>query len=129
MARVTIEDCIPYVRNRFELVLVAVQRSKELNYGAPSLLSDVKIKKEKDAVVALREIATGKLNIENMRNLIKKALATKGGNIGVKSEDINKVEQKAMEGIKLLEDGISHLPKKEQIYQDEEVIEEEDVDL
>lgn len=129
MARVTIEDCIPYVRNRFELVLVAVQRSKELNYGAPSLLSDVKIRKEKDAVVALREIATGKLNIENMRNSIKKALATKGGNIGVKSEDINKVEQEAMEGIKLLEDGISHLPKKEQIYQDEEVIEEEDGDL
>jgi len=55
MARITVEDCNKFVQNRFELILVAAQRGKELNHGAVALIDNVK--KDKEAIVALREIA------------------------------------------------------------------------
>ncbi len=54
MARVTVEDCIDKVANRFELVLVASQRTKAVNSGMPIT---VERDNDKDPVVALREIA------------------------------------------------------------------------
>jgi len=54
MARVTVEDCVEKVPNRFELVMVAAQRSREISAGAePRLDRD----NDKNPVVALREIA------------------------------------------------------------------------
>jgi DNA-directed RNA polymerase subunit omega len=54
MARVTVEDCVEKVPNRFELVMVAAQRSREISAGAePRLERD----NDKNPVVALREIA------------------------------------------------------------------------
>ena len=59
MARITVEDCLNNVDNRFELVLLATKRARELERGA-----DPKVKWENDkpTVVALREIAEGLLN-------------------------------------------------------------------
>jgi len=55
MARVTVEDCIKHVPNRFDLVLVAANRARKLDRGeAESVLS---IDNDKHTVVALREIA------------------------------------------------------------------------
>ena len=56
MARITVEDCLHNVRNRFELVLVASKRARQLDHGA-----DPKVPWENDktTVVALREIAQG----------------------------------------------------------------------
>ena len=54
MARVTIEDCINKVPNRFELVILATQRARELSRGSPPM---VKPENDKNAVVALRELA------------------------------------------------------------------------
>lgn len=54
MARVTVEDCIDKVANRFELVLIAAQRTKAVNSGAPIT---VERDNDKDPVIALREIA------------------------------------------------------------------------
>ena len=64
MARVTIEDCISKVENRFELVLLAAQRSNDINSGA-----HITIEKSKDKypVIALREIALGNVKIEVLR--------------------------------------------------------------
>ena len=59
MARVTIEDCLKHVENRFELVHLAAKRVRQLYKGAPVLLSE-KVK-NKEIVVALREIAAGKI--------------------------------------------------------------------
>lgn len=59
MARVTIEDCLKHVENRFELVHLAAKRVRQLYKGAPVLLTD-KVK-NKEIVVALREIAAGKI--------------------------------------------------------------------
>jgi DNA-directed RNA polymerase subunit omega len=58
MARVTVEDCVQKVPNRFELVMVAAQRSREISAGAePRLDRD----NDKNPVVALREIADEKV--------------------------------------------------------------------
>lgn len=54
MARVTVEDCLDYVDNRFELVLVATKRARQLANGKDAL---VPLENDKPTVVALREIA------------------------------------------------------------------------
>ena len=54
MARVTVEDCILHVPNRFELVLLASQRAKQISSGNPLTIDR---DNDKDSVVSLREIA------------------------------------------------------------------------
>lgn len=60
MARVTIEDCLPKVPSRFALTILAAKRSRQLGAGARPLVQA----KNKPSVVALREIATGKVRFE-----------------------------------------------------------------
>jgi DNA-directed RNA polymerase subunit omega len=60
MARITVEDCLEHSRNRFELVLLAARRAKQLLKGArPLVESD-----NKETVTALREIAAAKVRLE-----------------------------------------------------------------
>lgn len=59
MARITIEDCLEKVPNRFELVHLAIKRTKQLLEGAKPLIENKD--KNKEVVVALREIAAGKI--------------------------------------------------------------------
>ena len=69
MARVTVEDCILLVPNRFDLVLMAGARAREIASGA---VLHVDRDRDKNPVVALREIAEEKLSIPTMQeNLIK----------------------------------------------------------
>lgn len=56
MARTTVEDCLENVENRFELVLVASKRAREIALGADAM---VEIDNDKPTVLALREIAEG----------------------------------------------------------------------
>jgi DNA-directed RNA polymerase subunit omega len=56
MARITVEDCLEHVDNRFQLVLVATKRARQLSDGAEPL---VEIENDKHTVIALREIAAG----------------------------------------------------------------------
>lgn len=64
MARVTVEDCMKKISNRFELVNLSVQRVKEIIKGAPlSIDRD----NDKNPVVALREIAQGQIDPERLR--------------------------------------------------------------
>ncbi len=58
MARVTVEDCLENVENRFQLVLVAARRARQLSRGAEP---QVPWENDKPTVVALREIAEGKI--------------------------------------------------------------------
>ena len=58
MARVTVEDCVDKVPNRFDLVLLAAHRARVLSSGAPLL---VERDNDKNPVVSLREIADGEL--------------------------------------------------------------------
>ena len=61
MARVTVEDCLPAVKNRFDLVRVASRRARKLALGATPLLE---AENDKPTVIALREIAAGLINQE-----------------------------------------------------------------
>jgi DNA-directed RNA polymerase subunit omega len=58
MARVTVEDCVDKITNRFDLVLVAAQRARQISAGAPLL---VERDNDKNGVVSLREIAEEKI--------------------------------------------------------------------
>jgi DNA-directed RNA polymerase subunit omega len=60
MARITVEDCLNKVPNRFELVLVGARRSKMLLKGARPLVDS----DNKEVVTALREIAAGEVTLE-----------------------------------------------------------------
>jgi DNA-directed RNA polymerase subunit omega len=57
MARLTVEDCLPFVENRFELVLIAAKRARKLSLSGEEPLVDWD--NDKPTVVALREIAAG----------------------------------------------------------------------
>jgi len=59
MARLTVEDCLPHVDNRFHLVLVAAKRARQIAMGSEAL---VEIENDKPTVLALREIAEGLVN-------------------------------------------------------------------
>jgi DNA-directed RNA polymerase subunit omega len=64
MARVTVEDCVDKVPNRFELVMLAAHRARELSTGAPLTVDR---DNDKNPVVALREIADETLTANKLR--------------------------------------------------------------
>jgi DNA-directed RNA polymerase subunit omega len=61
MARVTVDDALKLIGNRFELTLAATYRARQIAQGAPSL---VEAGRDKPTVVALREVALGKVGKE-----------------------------------------------------------------
>lgn len=63
MARITVEDCVLKVPNRFELVLLAAQRAREISSGAPL---SVERDNDKNPVVSLREIADATVKIDDL---------------------------------------------------------------
>ena len=67
MARVTVEDCIDKMPNRFELVLVTANRARDLRGGSAIT---VERENDKDAVVALREIAEKTISANDMREML-----------------------------------------------------------
>ncbi|MEK8015573.1 MAG: DNA-directed RNA polymerase subunit omega [Candidatus Parabeggiatoa sp.] len=66
MARLTVEDCLNRIGNRFELVLLASKRARQLAMGAAPL---VPMENDKPTVLALREIAEGKITLDNFEKL------------------------------------------------------------
>lgn len=65
MARITNSDTLPFVESRYELGMLASQRVRDLNGGAEPVVDK---EDDKLTVVALREIATGRVDIENLRH-------------------------------------------------------------
>jgi DNA-directed RNA polymerase subunit omega len=61
VARITIEDCLARIPNRFELTLAATNRARQITAGAAPLLD---ADRDKPTVIALRELAAGKIGIE-----------------------------------------------------------------
>ena len=64
MARVTVEDCLEKVENRFVLVHLAAERARQLRKGAVPLND----RKNKEVVLSLREIASGDITQDNLKN-------------------------------------------------------------
>ena len=61
MARITIEDCLIKIPNRFELTLAATNRARQISAGSQPLVDG---NRDKPTVIALREVAAGKVGIE-----------------------------------------------------------------
>jgi DNA-directed RNA polymerase subunit omega len=67
MARVTVEDCVLKIPNRFDLVMLSAQRAREIAAGGPLT---VERDNDKNPVVALREIAESSVDIDNLRQAL-----------------------------------------------------------
>ena len=63
MARITVEDCLETIDNRFELVLTATKRARQIGHGADPMIPE---ENDKPTVIALREIAEGHINTEKV---------------------------------------------------------------
>lgn len=97
MARVTVEDCIEKVPNRFDLVLIAAGRAKALGAGVtPTLPRD----NDKNTVVALREIEEGTIDLDGVKDGIIIGMQKYVGaqESPVDAEEIKEVEAEIMGG-------------------------------
>lgn len=81
MARITVEDCVTVVQNRFELCLVASSRAKSILSGAATSLD----RKEKPAVISLREIADGLVDVEGIKKNIVRSIKNRGSAESIQS--------------------------------------------
>ena len=63
MARITVEDCLEKIDNQYDLVLLAKERTAQLNSGSPMLVEE---DNDKKTIIALREIGDGKLEIKEL---------------------------------------------------------------
>ncbi len=75
MARITVEDCIERVSNRFELVLLATKRARQITLGSTPL---VEVENDKPTVIALREIAAGKIDAATLNDMVEEPLEEEG---------------------------------------------------
>ena len=64
MARITVEDCVERVPSRFELVMLAAQRARDISAGSPLTMDR---DNDKNPVVALREIADATIDLDHLR--------------------------------------------------------------
>ncbi len=74
MARITVEDCVTVVPNRFELCLVASNRAKSILSGANTSFD----RKEKPAVISLREIGENIVNVDAIKQNIVSSIKNRG---------------------------------------------------
>jgi DNA-directed RNA polymerase subunit omega len=70
MARITVEDCLKKIDNQYDLVLLAKERTVQLNAGSPMLVEE---DNDKRTIISLREIGDGKVNVKDLEeNAIKR---------------------------------------------------------
>ena len=118
MARITVEDCLRKVPSRFELVHLAAQRVRQIREGSEYLVISPK---NEDIVVALREIAAGKITMENMERAGK---SLRGSDIDMlPEEDLAALAgDLAEEGIDLDEtvDDLEETDEDDDVYDEDE---------
>jgi len=71
MARITVEGCLNHVDNRFNLVLLASKRARQIANGAIPLVA---AENDKPTLIALREIEAGKITPDNIEKIAKKLM-------------------------------------------------------
>lgn len=69
MARITVEDCLEVIPNRFELIILAAKRARQLHAGVEPLLENVEL--DKPTVLALREIAARQISAAQIEQIDK----------------------------------------------------------
>ncbi len=114
MARVTVEDCINKVPNRFKLVLMAAKRARDIERGAkPSVVRD----NDKSTVLALREIAEDAVSLENLEELTRQSIINNEAELSYEQDQ----EEERLKNINEEEIGDEDL-------NDDEFLEEDDDD-
>ena len=89
MARVTVEDCIEKIPNRFDLVIAAAQRSREISNGMPI---EIDRDNDKNPVVSLREIACDAVDAESLHERFIRSMQK-----NIINEDKNSEEELSLE--------------------------------
>ncbi|AKQ41374.1 DNA-directed RNA polymerase subunit omega [Aurantiacibacter atlanticus] len=92
MARVTVEDCVDKVSNRFDLVLLAAQRAREISGGAEITLDR---DRDKNPVVALREIAEQTVKPKQLQESLVQSLQTILPDEEDEADDVGSLSQSA----------------------------------
>ena len=107
MARVTVEDCIKIVESRFELILLASERARTLSKGAQPLLER---DRDKNPVVALREIAEKVLDLEETKAGLVKGLQKYHEEVLTEPNDVD-VKEDVSEKVDLNDEVIQDMEK------------------
>lgn len=91
MARITVEDCLEHIENRFDLVLLAARRARQIAQGADPLVAP---ENDKPTVIALREIAENLVSSESMDEMEAQAEIEK---IATDDDLIRQIAQASLE--------------------------------
>ena len=111
MARITVEDCLEKVDNQYDLVLLAKERTAQLNSGAPMLVPE---DNDKRTIISLREIGDGKVSTEELEKSAVTRLR-KEPDESVEKEEIEEEENDEFENLykgQVSKSGVAILPSK-----------------
>jgi DNA-directed RNA polymerase subunit omega len=119
MARVTVEDCVLKVPNRFELVLLAAQRARDIAAGAPLTLEK---DNDKNPVIALREIADETVGLDHLQNAVVRGMQK------TVEVDEPEEEERVIEGAEAIWPGDAPAAAADDAGADEQGLEEEELE-
>ena len=111
MARITVEDCLEKVDNQYDLVLLAKERTVQLNAGSPMLVDE---NNDKKTIISLREIGNGKINIDEIEESAIKRLRREPD----EQEELEEIEEETNDDFENLykgqvsKSGVAILPSK-----------------
>ena len=111
MSRITVEDCMTKLDNQYDLVLLAKERTAQLNAGAPMLVEE---DNDKKTIISLREIGEGKVTVEDLEKSAILRLR-KEPDQGLQQEEIEEEENDEFENLykgQISKSGIAILPSK-----------------
>ena len=114
MARVTVEDCIDKIPNRFDLVLAAAQRARNISTGNPLTIDR---DNDKNPVVALREIADETIDPDKLRDDIVNDLQKLTNNEFVEDEEDEILEDNRLEDNYTINDELSEFKMNNDSYE------------
>jgi len=95
MARITVEDCVSFVNNRFELCVLGAYRAKEISRG--SAVTIIKHENDKNTVTALREIAESGVSVDALRNSYIRSMHNNAYFDDVSEEETQNIAAELME--------------------------------
>ena len=111
MARITVEDCLEKIDNQYDLVLLAKERTVQLNAGSPMLVEE---DNDKRTIIALREIGDSKISVEELEKNAIKRLRKEPDEVE-QLEDTEEVENDEFENLykgQVSKTGVAILPSK-----------------
>ena len=111
MARITVEDCLVKVENQYDLVLLAKERTSQLNAGIPMLVEE---ENDKRTIISLREIGDGKISVDDLK---KNAITRlrKEPDESVQLDEVEEEENDEFENLykgQISKSGVAILPSK-----------------